>query len=117
RWIPHELRHDPEAHPAPQRLDGAQGARGLRDDAQEGRSATRRRAHASRSLLFGCTRAAPTADRHLRGRSAPRAHRGGGSATARVYKPEEDEEYPIGGQRYEEPAEEAEAAVEKKEDE
>jgi hypothetical protein len=34
-----------------------------------------------------------------------------------VYEPEEDEEYPIGGQRYEEPAEDAEAVVEKKEDE
>ena len=39
--------------------------------------------------------------------------------TPRVYEPEEDEEYPIGGQRYEEPAEDAspEAALDKKEDE
>jgi hypothetical protein len=36
-----------------------------------------------------------------------------------VYEPEEDEDYPLGGQRYEEPAEDAsaEAAVDKKEDE
>ena len=43
----------------------------------------------------------------------PRAKR-----TPRVYEPEEDEDYPLGGQRYEEPAEDVEAApVEKKEDE
>jgi small subunit ribosomal protein S2 len=43
----------------------------------------------------------------------PRAKR-----TPRVYEPEEEEDYPLGGQRYEEPAEDAEAApVEKKEDE
>src|SRR5438046_4638838 len=55
---------------------------------------------------------ATTADQYEGGLGVPRAKR-----TPRVYEPEEDEEYPIGGQRYEEPAEEAEAAVEKKEDE
>jgi hypothetical protein len=35
-----------------------------------------------------------------------------------VYEPEEDEDYPLGGQRYEEPAEDAETTpVDKKEDE
>ena len=53
-----------------------------------------------------------TAEQYEGGIGVPRAKR-----TPRVYEPEEDEEYPIGGQRYEEPAEEAEAAVDKKEDE
>jgi hypothetical protein len=36
-----------------------------------------------------------------------------------VYEPEEDEDYPLGGQRFEEPTEDAEAAPaeQKKEDE
>jgi hypothetical protein len=46
------------------------------------------------------------------GLGVPRAKR-----TPRVYEPEEDEDYPIGGQRYEEPAEEADTSVERKEGE
>jgi len=55
-----------------------------------------------------------TAEQYEGGIGVPRAKR-----TPRVYEPEEDEDYPLGGQRYEEPAEDAspEAAVDKKEDE
>ena len=55
-----------------------------------------------------------TAEQYEGGLGVPRAKR-----TPRVYEPEEDEEYPIGGQRFEEPAEDAstEAALDKKEDE
>src|SRR2546423_2481385 len=55
-----------------------------------------------------------TAEQYEGGIGVPRAKR-----TPRVYEPEEDEDYPLGGQRYEEPAEDASAepAVDKKEDE
>ena len=55
-----------------------------------------------------------TADQYEGGIGVPRAKR-----TPRVYEPEEDEDYPPGGQRYEEPAEDAaaEAVPDKKEDE
>jgi hypothetical protein len=61
---------------------------------------------------MGYAPATPTGDYTDVG--TPRAKR-----TPRVYEPEEDEDYPLGGQRYEEPAEEAsaEATVDKKEDE
>jgi small subunit ribosomal protein S2 len=54
-----------------------------------------------------------TAEQYEGGIGVPRAKR-----TPRVYEPEEDEDYPLGGQRYEESTEEvAEAAPDKKEDE
>jgi len=51
-----------------------------------------------------------TPEQYEGGLGVPRAKR-----TPRVYEPEEDEEFPIGKQRYEDTAEEAEPATEKKE--
>ena len=53
-----------------------------------------------------------TPEQYEGGLGIPRAKR-----TPRVYEPEEDEEFPIGKQRYEDATEEVEVATEKKEGE